>query len=822
MDLTQDDGVAPTILASASVPYIPMGNSRCLVPNADGQIALVTRNDVHILTPGYGIQVDALVLQAARQGEDAGDDEGGKGKGKEREKEDEMPLFKTLIRIEKKDVLEWHLWNNSLDTLSGGAGQGPTRELLWRSVCWSPVGLGQLGGCILAAMTTNHEVLLYEPLKNAHRGAWTLAFDVTAVIVRLLLPHNLKNEDEKPSLVPLTEEQLREQALLVLECQTTALAWSPPVPNTVGDFSLLVLGHKSGHISLWRLWGGKMEILHRYRMDDNAQWLTGLTWSPWEVTTDGTKTTAVSTLAVSDSRGAIWVVDIKQDVPSPRSSLVPEGDAMQVDMDASVVSATVPMSVGNVDGRAASQLCWAVKDEVSRLVYTKLGTVNVATFKASTQEDAARFELADEVELELELPSGGQWFGSNTYSPCAGIEYVPEKDAVILALSSASFYVVKLSPSPSVILETPSDSLPCSSGITKGVRTLFENSPVDAERFTKTIKTGGMKFSNKQGARIRGLVAFGREGQLGWIYESDYPDLIVSRLVSMMKTKFVLSPLIDGDASPETVVGWLSDLLQNPPNARIAAPLGNLRAVLQGLEGHVGAEGLLESVAAILPVERSVTNSTSSQAPFGSAEEVLAASLEGLFGDEYLEGLRLRETVARFVLRLPNLPDWHQHSAVVLHTSLARQIAQELTSRIGNILTRANALLTSTELMISGRILLASASLLKEEGAVLEDGSIAPPDALSIALEGHETCPACRAPIPFANIRRAQCVNGHEWERCSITLSVISTVKARTCVGCERKALMELVDSPPTSVVNTLIKVATCCLYCGGRWMRIR
>ena len=86
-------------------------------------------------------------------------------------------------------------------------------------------------------------------------------------------------------------------------------------------------------------------------------------------------------------------------------------------------------------------------------------------------------------------------------------------------------------------------------------------------------------------------------------------------------------------------------------------------------------------------------------------------------------------------------------------------------------------------------------------------------------------------------------------ERCSITLAVVASVHVRTCIGCERKALDRLqpiaapevasgfaenTDGQTTAgatetavtdsveVINSILKEATCCLYCGERWMRIR
>lgn len=76
---------------------------------------------------------------------------------------------------------------------SATAGTRPG-ESHWRCGTWSPTGLSSLGGrvlpsplgkrspnltffllshsCVIAAVTTNHEALLFEPEKNAYKGTW--------------------------------------------------------------------------------------------------------------------------------------------------------------------------------------------------------------------------------------------------------------------------------------------------------------------------------------------------------------------------------------------------------------------------------------------------------------------------------------------------------------------------------------------------------------------------------------------------------------------------------------------------------------------------
>lgn len=58
--------------------------------------------------------------------------------------------------------------------------------------------------------------------------------------------------------------------------------------------------------------------------------------------------------------------------------------------------------------------------------------------------------------------------------------------------------------------------------------------------------------------------------------------------------------------------------------------------------------------------------------------------------------------------------------------------------------------------------------------------------------------------------------------RCSVTLAVLSTSAARTCLVCSRKTRVPgssefQVDEAETAS-QLLLRVARCCLFCGGRW----
>lgn len=103
-----------------------------------------------------------------------------------------------------------------------------------------------------------------------------------------------------------------------------------------------------------------MEILHRYRMDNSAGWITQLSWSPWIMFNDGDKQFAMASLAVGDSSGAVWSLEITQDVTSPRLALQLGTNGMDVDEDASGISAAQPLPLGVPDRRPVEQFKWII------------------------------------------------------------------------------------------------------------------------------------------------------------------------------------------------------------------------------------------------------------------------------------------------------------------------------------------------------------------------------------------------------------------------------------------------------------------------------
>lgn len=91
----------------------------------------------------------------------------------------------------------------------------------------------------------------------------------------------------------------------------------------------------------------------------------------------------------------------------------------------------------------------------------------------------------------------------------------------MITLLSGAFYTISLFPTPSFIIEDVNDALPTSSDVTAVARKCFAKvgRVTEGDRLLSTeagsIKVQVTKFD---GMEIKGMTAFGPNGEIGWIY----------------------------------------------------------------------------------------------------------------------------------------------------------------------------------------------------------------------------------------------------------------------------------------------------------------
>ncbi|GAA6060567.1 hypothetical protein JCM10212_006802 [Sporobolomyces blumeae] len=833
-----DSGRSTYLVACTSARYTPVsGSPSALEVSSDGQYAVITRDEILLVTPKLSPppRLDPDLAPPRNPSK-------GKRKATEPEPAPRPPrprwtFDKTILKVDKKNIVKWGDWVEDIDASTTGS-----IDPLWRSATFSPSGLSTLGGCVLATLTTNAEVVLFEPPKDLLNGEWEETFDLTSSII---------NDVVNPN-VPLGYEQnvemRRRTVVLLTQAQCSAIAWSRGVARLAQDASLLAVGHRSGHVSFWRYGKRETTCLLRTRPPGKASWITLIKWSECVETSDGFRTH----LAVSDAEGRVWVSTVTRSRERGGSKV---GDEVEVSS----------VEIEGMDRRAATQFCWIEgPGQDLRLAYTKLGTVTVIAF----ERDGGELKVVDrrQVGLEMEDPAKVRpvWMGATNYAPCSGLTHSETTDHLVVHLSSTLLYRVELSPTlPSTVL--PSRDLTRTSRETLKQVLARHRAGARQDRH-KGDDTGDWrkKMSWKEGGRVLGSVPLaGRIGETehAWIFEVERPDYITYRVPSTSRTFLAVSGS-EGEPTEQEVLTRIEEALTGPLSSSAEADPGHqLLPILDALSLYASSESFVTRAVELLSAGGSAQASPQTERLSESVGDRFSAAL---YGSDEIERLRRKLLVVEHLMVLPDLAVDCELGIDCVFLDVSRALVSQVASRVAAVLGQTSSL-SEVEKPLLSQLLLASSALGPFEGLAdlaSPDRAQVDPDLLSTAFESTETCPACREPVALANLREATCRRGHRWERCSITTALISSVDVRTCSSCRRKALVTVGivvddddDARPrhgvpedgegsrthdagdgegtdrdgsrssgraTARVDELLRGATCCVYCGGRWVKVR
>ncbi|GAA5884724.1 hypothetical protein JCM16303_005247 [Sporobolomyces ruberrimus] len=838
----------------------------------------------------------------------------------------------TNFTIPKKNILKWSDWVDDSEISTNGQ-LDPT----WRSASFSPSGLSssKLGGCLLATLTTNAEAYVYEAGKDAANGEWQETFDITSRIVndlvtpskgtpQLLFYRDLSINTEKKELKPdalllspdmpkvtSTNSHIRREiSYLLLRAQASCISWSKQISSSSSsssstrrgdlDGSILAVGHRSGEVSLWRYGsqeggeGGGTRCLVRFRGGGRGEVgrVLGLEWSEWRW--DGER--FVARVAISDSGGRVWVRTITQILPTSRPR--PEGEGEDIEMNGGSDKSDLEVDYSDSlevvevqDRRTVSQFRWIgdiparrtseteeegqAAEKKLRLVYAKLGTVNVVEFN---EGEADKLEVEKNDEIDLELPSGGEggngngylWSGSSNWSSCSGLTYQPTSNSLLIHLSCSLIYELPLS------LSMPPTLLP-SSTYTRASRTLYdqitnlhrktqsqqvqkepENEEPD-EPESRASSSTKSKLPRNEGARVLGVVPLvgsvegegqegGRgQGEFAYVFETVRPDFFTYRPPSTMKTFFAIvgAPRTPTEEHDEgTVLSHVERLMDKEETSSLYIPPA--QALLPLLDSFLTLSSSLTFVSCLLDIlSRPFLPATT---PFEESDRgreddsIESRVISSLYGENGLERLRQKSLINGRLSILPDLPQVLKARVEATKVSIERELIRSVVGRLAGVLSKTKDL-SDSEKPFLARLLLASSALprltLPSESTTSSDEAgpttlLEDAETLSTAFESSSNCPACQTSIPFGNIRNGVCLNGHTWERCSITLEIISRVDVRTCRECQRKAFTKVSapkkegqergneDNAEVERVNRVLRGVRCCAYCGGRWIKVR
>ncbi|KAG6374829.1 transcription factor IIIC subunit delta N-term-domain-containing protein [Boletus reticuloceps] len=369
----------PTVITHPSV--------RCLQWSDDGQLCLVTKSAVHILTPNHGINFStpADIKSPIRD-------------------ESDRPLgwYRTMIETTRTQTHSWPSITQGWGSLALGS-----LDISVRAVTCSPSGLTSRGRCVLAVLNSNMEVSLYAAGKNHLKGEWINIQDVTAY----LLDHSRLEQIDETSWI--------------LGIQPV---WGI-YPAPLVDASILALGTRAGTVKLFRFKRGggsegAVSLIGEVKLCEN--WITHMAWSPW-LLQNGERCRC--SFACTTGDGGVFLINISQKLQLRGG----DGFLTTYELDDDFERSTDV--VCSADKRLVTALEWiAVPGLNPILVYSKPGVIHLWSWPSS--------HVQWHGDRVLAIQPHKNSIGSSAFSCVSGFSYVKEKDLLLVALMDGSLHAI--------------------------------------------------------------------------------------------------------------------------------------------------------------------------------------------------------------------------------------------------------------------------------------------------------------------------------------------------------------------------------------------
>ncbi|KAG9042556.1 hypothetical protein FS837_010698 [Tulasnella sp. UAMH 9824] len=517
----------------------------------DGQLCVLTHNAIYILTPDLGIFFDTESAISATPTISS------------TEPTPKLGWYRTMLAVDKASPHVWALESENQAVLVTGS-----MDVMFKAACWSPTGISKDGFSLLAILTSNLEISIYEPSRNHLKGAWNKVQDVTETLKQYFQakfdPKEVKDRT----------------AAKILVAQAQALAWSeaPPINgNRGGGFekdSLLAVGNRGGTVVFLRSKTEALELEVVAAHTFTTQWIVRLSWSSWSAGNNGE---AWSLLACALPDGSIQQLKV---------NLSPENDGAS--------NVTVQHLAGEpcsrVDRRGITAMAWAdVPGKESLLVYNKPGTIHIWSQTLGLRT--------------LVLERQAVCAGSSALVPAIGIVYDGGRDSVIVSLSDSTLHIVyQASRNPTLSPPQPSESSSGTSISSINLSLASRSFSYIAEKLEsqRSLDAGDL-------AATSGLTAFDDFGTMAWFAEMIRPQDLDYKPSARRKSTLIVARLYDDDPNGEVLLNYVKKVLDTPrygqpPVARVRTALLHLRnptrftAVREGLLSMLSKNDMTEGI----------------------------------------------------------------------------------------------------------------------------------------------------------------------------------------------------------------------------------
>ncbi|KAG9000337.1 hypothetical protein FRB93_012731 [Tulasnella sp. JGI-2019a] len=813
-----------SIYTALTVPADSFPSLNTVTWSEDGQLLLLTRGTLYILTPDLGIYFDAASATAARP--NVAKSLHSDMQSLAKIPDVELKWYRTMITADKAFQ---HIWAwNSQDVRSLSLG---SLDNTWRSACWSPTYRSANGCCLLVTLTSNLELSLWAPAKNLLKGAWTKIQDVTQTLLQDRVESN-----------GVGAETANERGVSeVLGAQVQCLTWSQvplytATPLTSFDGSLLAVGTRAGTIGLLRLNAGTLKLVPVHTILVSDSWVTHVAWSSWTNTDDGCCTAMIACALADGTARRIRIFQKLSVSPTDANG----SQVYQQDIS------TVGLPNGSAhesDGRTITSIRWVDTAEGKPLlVLTKSGTILVWSEHLGF--------------CTIPIQNRGICGNSSPFLPPAGFIYLATQDVIILILSDSSFHIIH-----------HASTLPSFSSTSIAHEALESLPQIDSHVLGQALRSTAAVVEQSSGGKLLshtdliencGLTTFDDLGTVLWFHERQQPQDLDYIGPSKHRGHLVVRSLWYDDPLGDGLIDHITQVLQLVTNAspvatlrsplfqirhplRYAATKDRLRLLLMppaqtdndmimtpseglDLESNVQRAGDVPHHVREDFCDRAMRSSVwSVEIRLAQLKFNLAYACWKYHKDSEFEGIAVAWTRIIFEARLRGLLLALQ--AVVPWLNATDKVFVSRMATEGILFPRDDIRLNHTAQAILNRL---GAPLPPVEyQPATSEISLTTSTRLNGTVHLGESCPACHAEVAMDDIAVGKCTNGHTWARCSITSAILATATSRTCITCCRKALLPASDrsvgDPALSAwtVQVLLEAVQSCLFCGNKLVGI-
>ncbi|KAF9092665.1 hypothetical protein BGX27_001761, partial [Mortierella sp. AM989] len=650
-----------------------------------------------------------------------------------------------------------------------------TPHIEYIMAAWSPTGCSRLKGCMLACVTSKHSVFVYIPSSSHVDKQWK-----KYVVLDKHIAHHWRAKET----VDLA---------MADNVESSSISWSPKISlNNIG--SLLALGNKAGSITIWHVTDPSDVRCVKSWKSSSDSWIVRLSWSPWMIEGDR----YVSILAYASADGVVCAHKVKFNCESPLETIEVSDNIMETSIQ--TLHPCTIMRWSPIITESATQTNLLAFSRGNRLnvwlpesgkiiLWRKPIAKAIADITWDTYGKRLFVFFMDGKHSVLRLHEEELIVDEES------VEFIHQEIISRCHVQARTNIIQEEGETENTNADDEGGDEETGGGMGQTIQTLFDQ--LDAFiRLPKGALTRNPTYHLWDVALLLGESAKANEN------DTEVLDHVLSILnTNVFQPREDVQALSKRETLPDTsttLESRLQAMIFSDPSIaadRVSVYLWDqLRNCLKS--GMI--KNKLEQRAADgeVRIRKHCTRTILKQFEEESSKTPVPQS------DSELD-VQMKECDQTLLLLLCD-------SILLFHHDDKELVDQA--ERIYGILQDQ----------------LQDLCDIKEQMSLLQDIRTGTAPVNKSFSFGRETCPACSSEIKLENITHGTCANDHFWQRCSVSLMVISDFHPRMCLGCRRKTLM-VPDSEPRAAVphlgmqvrswlNIALQANSVCCFCGERY----